>query len=104
MFHHACQDADMTMRLYPILLAQLKEKNITEEFSNHTMPLVQCLGDLEFQGISVDSGQIDVIRRSLAEKASRLKDNICKKMGKVFDLESEKDLSRGTVAAGTHIG
>jgi DNA polymerase I-like protein with 3'-5' exonuclease and polymerase domains len=93
MFHYACQDADMTMRLYPILLDQLKEKNITEEFFNHTMPLVQCLGDLEFQGISVDSGQIDVIRRSLAEKASRLKDNICKKVGKVFDLESEKDLS-----------
>jgi DNA polymerase I-like protein with 3'-5' exonuclease and polymerase domains len=93
MFHHACQDADITMRLYPILRDQLKEKHITEEFSNHTMPLVQCLGDLEFQGVSVDSGQIDVIRRSLTEKASRLKDNICKKVGKVFDLESEKDLS-----------
>ena len=93
MFHHACQDADMTMRLYPILLDQLKEKTITEQFSNHTMPLVQCLGNLEFQGISVDSGQIDVIRRSLAEKASRLKDNICKKVGKAFDIESEKDLS-----------
>jgi DNA polymerase I len=68
MFHHACQDADMTLRLYPILLDQLKEKNITEEFSTHTMPLVQCLGDLEFQGISVDSGQIDVIRQSLVHR------------------------------------
>jgi DNA polymerase I-like protein with 3'-5' exonuclease and polymerase domains len=91
--HHACQDADMSMRLYPILLEQLKERSITQQFFNHTMPLVQCLGDLEFGGILVDSEQIDMIRRSLAGKACRLKDDICKKVGKVFDLESEKDVS-----------
>jgi DNA polymerase-1 len=91
--NHACQDADVTMRLYPIFLAELNDRNITEQYYDQTMRLMMHLAELEFQGIAADWGQIDAIRRSLSKKASDLKDDICKKVGIVFDLDSDKDLS-----------
>ncbi len=91
--NHACQDVDVTIRLYPIFLAELSERNIIKQYYEHTMRLMMHLANLEFQGITVDRDKIDAIRRSLIKKASRLKDDICKKVGEVFDLDSEKDLS-----------
>jgi DNA polymerase I len=92
MMKHACQDADVTMRLYPILLEQLRERGITEQFSGHTLPLVTRFGDLEFEGISVDPGRMEVIRRSLIAKATRLKSRIIGELGKAFDLDSDREL------------
>ncbi|MBW0001412.1 MAG: hypothetical protein JO015_20140, partial [Verrucomicrobia bacterium] len=92
MMKHACQDADVTMRLYPVLLEQLRERGITEQFSGDTLPLVTRFGDLEFEGISVDPGRMEVIRRSLIAKATRLKSRIFREMGKAFDLDSDREL------------
>ena len=91
--NHACQDVDVTRRLYPIFLAELNERNITEQYYEQTMRLMMHLAELEFQGIPADWGKIDAMRRSLIKKASHLKDDICKKVGIPFDLDSEKDLS-----------
>jgi DNA polymerase I len=91
--NHACGDADMTMRLYPILLAELSHRSITGQYHDQTMALMRYLGELEFQGVPVDSSKIDAIHRRFSLKASGLKDEICKKVGKAFDLDSEKDLS-----------
>ena len=91
--NHACGDVDMTMRLYPILLAELSHRSITGQFHDQTMPLMRYLGELEFQGVPADSSKIAAIHRRFSLKASGLKDEICKKVRKSFDLDSEKDLS-----------
>jgi DNA polymerase I-like protein with 3'-5' exonuclease and polymerase domains len=52
--NHSCGDADMTMRLHPILLAELRERNIVEQYFDQTMALMRHLGQLEFQGIPTD--------------------------------------------------
>jgi DNA polymerase I len=91
--NHACGDADMTMRLYPILLAELGDRNITGQYYDQTIRLVKQLGELEFQGVPADLSKIDTIRRHFSVRASGLKDEICKTVGKAFDLDSEKDLS-----------
>ena len=62
MVNHACQDADMTRRLYPVLLAQLQKRGIAGQFFNHTMKHLQRLGNLEFDGIAVNVGRIDRIK------------------------------------------
>lgn len=91
--NHACGDADMTMRLYPILLAELSDRNMAGQYCEQTMRLTMHLGELEFQGIGANPGKIDAICRHLSAKASDLKDEICKKVGKPFELDSEKDLA-----------
>jgi DNA polymerase I-like protein with 3'-5' exonuclease and polymerase domains len=90
---HACQDADMAMRLHRILLTELCKRNITEQYFNQTMELMLRLADQESQGIAVDVAKLDVLRQSVVQQVSRLKDDICRKLGSVVDLESEKDLA-----------
>lgn len=90
---HACQDADVTMRLYPILMNELEERGITAQYSNHTMQMLKRLGDIEFQGIAANEKEINRIKRSLVKQATRLKSDICEKLGKAFDLDSERELS-----------
>lgn len=93
MVNHGCQDADMTFRLYPVLLAQLEERGITGQFLNQSMGLLHRLAKLEFDGIAVDVGGIDEIRQRFVEEGARLRSEICSMVGKVFDCESEQELS-----------
>ena len=90
MVNHACQDADITRRLYPVLLAQLKEKGITGQFFNHTMEHLRRLANFEFIGIAVNIGRIDRIKEHLLEQDTRLRSEICAMAGKDFDLESQQ--------------
>jgi len=89
---HACGDADITMRLYPILLAELDRRSITGQFYDQTMCLMRYLGELEFQGVPADLAKLDAIHRDLRVKASDLKDELSGRTGKAFDSDSEKDL------------
>jgi len=93
MVNHACQDADMTRRLYPGLLAQLQKRGIAGQFFNHTMKHLQRLAKLEFDGIAVNVGRIDRIKEDLLKRVTRLRLEIFTMVGKDFDLESQQALS-----------
>lgn len=93
MINHGCQDADVTLRLYPILSVQLEKRGITWQFLNQTMQLLQRLGNLEFDGMAIDVGRIERIRRNLVKQVDRLKSDICRIIGRVIDLESHSDIS-----------
>lgn len=91
--NHGCRDADMTFRLYPVLLAQLEQKAIARQFLNQTMGLLDRLAKLEFDGIAVDIGGIDKLRQRFVEQGAHLRSEVCSMVGKVFDCESEQELS-----------
>jgi DNA polymerase I len=93
MVNHACQDADMTRRLYPVLLAQLQERGIARQFVNYTMEHLRRLGNLEFDGIAVNAGRIDRIKERLVRRITRLRSEIFTMIGKDFDLDSQQTLS-----------
>jgi DNA polymerase I-like protein with 3'-5' exonuclease and polymerase domains len=93
MGHHACQDADMAMRLYPVLVDQRQERGITEQYYNDTMPLLKRLYDLEYTGLPVHEQQLNTLRTMLIERAVRLKDVLYTAWGKTFDLDAQTDLS-----------
>src|SRR5258706_2770624 len=61
MVNHACQDADVTRQLYSVLLTELQERGIADQFLNHTMEHLQRLANLEFDGVAVDVGQLNGI-------------------------------------------
>ena len=93
MVNHGCQDADFTFRLYRVLIAQLEERSITRQFLNKTMRLLHRLANLEFDGLAVDVKGIEEIRQLLVKQGARLRSEICSIVGKVFDCESEQELS-----------
>jgi DNA polymerase I-like protein with 3'-5' exonuclease and polymerase domains len=93
MMNHGCQDVDMTLRLYHVLLAQLEEKRITRQFFGQTMGLLNRLATLEFDGLAVDVKKIDKIRQRFVKQGTRLRSQICNMVGREFDCESEQELS-----------
>jgi DNA polymerase-1 len=93
MANHACQDADMTKRLYPVLLAQLQERSITGQFFKNTMVDLLRLCVFEFEGIAVNIKRIDRIIEKLIGRIDRLKSQLFAKVGKEFDIESPRMLS-----------
>ena len=99
MVNHGCQDADMTLRLYPILQDELRVRELTNQFFNHSMQLLMRLGRLESEGISIDESELDVIRRNLLERAVALKCKVCEMLGKPFDLDSGTELTAILVQA-----
>ncbi len=93
MANHACQDADVTRRLYPVLMAKLQERGVTGQFFNRTMTHCRRLGNLEFDGIAVNVVRIERITERLSEQVARLRSEIFAMVGKDFDLESQQALS-----------
>lgn len=93
MANHACQDADITRRLYPLLMAQLKARCITKQFFRDTMPLIPRLVELELNGISIDTRRIEDIKDRLSEQIVRLRSEICTVADRDFNPEEHLELS-----------
>jgi len=90
---HACQDADATFRLYRILLEQLKERGLQEQYFSDTMPRLRHVCDLECHGISVNRRKLDRVREKLLKTAVRLRDDVSDRIGNAGDLDSQEGLS-----------
>jgi hypothetical protein len=92
MVNHACQDADHTFRLYPVLSDQLRVRRILGQFVEGTMGVLRRLADLEYHGIAVDLEKVGRIRKQLLRRSEQLNISICAKAGRVVDVESLDDL------------
>ena len=89
---HGCEDADMTYQLYHILHKELEKKAILDQYFKVSLPLVQKLGDLEFNGISVDPDSLGEVRKRAFSIALDLKKEIYSKTGTEFNIDIQKDL------------
>ena len=89
---HACEDADMTRRLYGVLSKQLEDRGIAEQYRSNTLSLLTVLGDMEYDGIPVNMDSLERIRHSLMERIAELKQAVFGRAGKPFDLDSQSEL------------
>ena len=92
MVQHACEDADITRQLFTVLYNELKEKGIWEQYFSDTLPMVEYLGDMEFNGISIRIEELEKIRQGILNLSLDLKHRIYENVGKEFDLDSSKEL------------
>ncbi len=90
--NHACQDADATLRLYPVLSAELTQRNIWDQYHDQTMALLVRLVDLEFRGVTVNLRRVSALRKSLLAEAVKLKSDACEQAGRDFDVDSEREV------------
>ncbi len=91
---HGCQDADVTLRLYHLLSDRLNEKKLLKQYFNYAMSRLKEICELEFDGIPVDEDKINKIKELMVNQAVRLKDEVGRKLGKVGDIDSQKDILR----------
>lgn len=92
MVQHACEDADITMQLYNVLINELKQRELYEQYFIDTLPMVKILGDIEFDGISIKIEALEKTRKDLLNNSLGLKQRIYKNVGKEFDIDSQKEL------------
>ena len=90
---HACEDADMTFRLYHVLRGELERKGLTSQYFEDTIPLLIKLGGFEFNGIPCNLKKLEKMRRSMLTQLLNLKQNIFDNVGKTFDIDSSKELA-----------
>lgn len=90
---YACEDADMTWRLYEKLLPQLSSigrlKDLAREME---WPLIPVLGDMEFKGIELDSEFLNKLSIQYQESIGRLQTAIWALAGGQFNISSPAQL------------
>ncbi|MEX2436327.1 MAG: DNA polymerase I [Balneolaceae bacterium] len=93
--NYACEDADITFRLYEVLIEKLKEDDLLEIADNLEFPLIHVLAAMERRGVKVDVQMLNEFSKELTKDLEELEKNIFKKTGEEFNLNSPQQL--GTV-------
>lgn len=85
---YASEDADVTLRLYPILKKRLEADNLQKLFTDVEMPLVQVLKRMEERGVRLDTECLDEAGKGLNALLATLEAEITEIAGESFNLNS----------------
>jgi len=91
---YASADADMTLRLAKIFEPELKQQGLWQLFAEVEMPLTPVLMHMEMSGVALDTGLLKQMSQRLAEKLSKLEDDIYDNVGHQFNINSPQQLSK----------
>src|SRR5437667_306863 len=80
-------------RLQPILAEKLTAAGMYELFERVELPLTVVLGEMEATGFRVDTGVLARLSKELESQLDRLLDEIYRKAGMEFNVNSPKQLS-----------
>ncbi len=89
---YAAEDADVTFRLFRLFEPMLKDRELWELFTSLEMPLVRILGDLELEGMRIDTDKLSSYSTELALKLEGIERSIYDLCGKEFNIASTKQL------------
>lgn len=89
---YACEDADITLRLYQVLEKFLEQDALTHVARNIEFPLAVVLAEMELRGIRVDMGMLKGYSDDLGKKMETLIQLIYEKTGAEFNLNSPQQL------------
>ncbi|MBN1296547.1 DNA polymerase I [bacterium] len=90
---YACEDADVTRRLFPVLSTRLREMEMEHLFSTIEMPLTDVLRGMEKEGIGLDIPLLKKLGKELHESIALLEDDIWCMAGTRFNINSPKQLA-----------
>ena len=89
---YSCEDADFTNRLVPILRKKIKEENLEDLFTKIEMPLIRVLGEMENNGIKVETALLNQLSKEVGTTLSRLEKDIHRLAQTKFNINSTKQL------------
>lgn len=91
---HACEDADMALRLADMFEGQLAEQGLTRLFNDLEMPLLPVLAEMEQTGIFVDINVLKRMETQLSAQAQALRERIVLAAGRPFNPDSPRQLAQ----------
>ncbi len=89
---YAAEDADFTWQLFEIFSDELKQKKLDALFEKIEIPLITILGEMEIQGIHLDSSALSDYAKNLQKEISAAEQEIYSEVGHEFNVASPKQL------------
>lgn len=91
---YAAADAEVVVRLIPILTEELEECEAQGLFADLEMPLIPVLANMEMAGIALDTAFLRDMSEELGEGMASIESQIFEAVGDSFNLNSPQQLSR----------
>jgi DNA polymerase-1 len=91
-YRYACEDADVTLKLYNIFKERLVKEKRFHVYENLEIPLVDVLARMECQGIKIDKKILSKLSETFAKNLKVLEKKIYKIAGEEFNIGSTKQL------------
>ncbi len=91
---YAAADAEVTLRLVPLLRERMRENNVERLFEDIEMPLVPVLANMEQAGILLDIPYLNKMSGELNQRLLEIEKEIYKAVGYPFNLNSTQQLSK----------
>lgn len=90
---YATADAEVVVRLKPILEERITGTNAAKLFAEIEMPLVPVLSSMEMTGISLDLDFLHGMAEELDHSLAEIAQNVYQQVGEEFNLNSPQQLS-----------
>ncbi len=90
---YAADDAEVVLRLLPLLEADVREVHAEKLLREIELPLVPVLADMEMAGIGLDVDFLRGMSDELATRLAELEANVFGAVGEPFNLNSTQQLS-----------
>ena len=91
-YEYACEDADITLRLYHVLEPKLREVGGDDLFWQIEMPLVPVLADMEMTGVRLDTEALRETSRIFNQRLADYEQKIYEEAGEQFNIASPKQV------------
>lgn len=91
---YAAADAEVTLRLRPILEEGMRKSGVERLFYELEMPLVPVLAQMEWNGISLDVPFFERMSETLSQRLKEIEAEIYTLVGYTFNVNSTQQLSR----------
>ncbi len=90
---YAAADADVALRLVPVLRRELEEKQQLDLLDKLEMPLIPVLAEMEMTGIRLDSALLSTFASELEKQLAQLEQRLYEAAGVNFNVNSTQQLS-----------
>jgi DNA polymerase-1 len=89
---YAAEDADITLRLYNLLLDRVNSEKLNKIYDIFEKPMIKLLSKLEINGLKVDDKYLKKLSKKFEERLKKIEKEIYKTSGKEFNIGSPKQL------------
>ncbi len=90
---YAAADADLTLRLVPVLMNEVSAKRQAELLRDLEMPLIPVLADMEMAGIAIDAPYLSELGSEIQTQLQKVEADIYHLVGYSFNINSTQQLS-----------
>jgi len=90
---YAAADAETTLRLLPLMRAEVERVNAVKLMAEIEMPLIPVLADMEMTGVLLDLPFFKKLSEELTGRMAEIEKQVFEAVGKPFNLNSTQQLS-----------